>query len=369
MKKNILVVDDDINLRQMLGATLKSLNYSFLEAESVQECTDSIEVLFPDLVLMDINLGAEDGFTGLEKIKSLPKGKKIPVLMITATGNQENYKKALFAGADGFLPKPFQLPILIDTLGRWSNAKIEQEWKKLDANQERVLSLTLATMQKVFSASESNVLLPYDDVKQTCDHLTQVVSEEEITGILDSVKDHDSYTFVHSLRVAIYLVIFARYKGFPRDRIKIVAQGGLLHDVGKIFTPPHVLNKPGRLDDEEWEIMREHVDKTVEILSKIPELPNEIIEIAGNHHEKVAGNGYPKGISGDDISELSKMAAIVDAYVALTDRRVYKPGHPPEEAIEMLKTPPGHLDLDLIEEFRLSITTLEKLSSATAQIS
>jgi putative nucleotidyltransferase with HDIG domain len=362
MKKNILIVDDDIYLRQMLGATLKSLNYSFMEAGSVQECMDSIEDLYPDLVLMDINLGAEDGFAALEKIKSLPKGNKIPVLMITATGNQENYKKALFAGAEGFLPKPFQLPVLIDTLSRWSNAKVEEGWKKLDSNQEKVLTLTLATMQKVFSASESNQLLPYDEVKETCDFMTRIVSEEEIRTTLDSIKDHDSYTFVHSLRVAIYLVIFARYKGFSKEKISIVAQGGLLHDVGKIFTPVQVLNKPGRLDNVEWEIMREHVDRTVEILSRIPDLPHEIIEIAGNHHEKIAGNGYPRGVSGDKLSELSKMAAIVDAYVALTDRRVYKPGHPPEEALEMLRNPPGHLDIKLIEEFKVSIVTLDKLS-------
>ncbi len=132
----------------------------------------------------------------------------------------------------------------------------------------------------------------------------------------------------------------------------------MLHDVGKIHSPTEVLNKPGPLDDSEWEIMKQHVDHTVEILSKNPDLPKEILEIAGNHHEKVGGNGYPNGISGSHLSQLSRMAAIVDAYVALTDRRIYKPSHSTEKALEMMKTPEGQLDQDLLGKFDRSIQNL-----------
>jgi putative nucleotidyltransferase with HDIG domain len=358
MDKNILVVDDDFAIRKMLGITLNKIGYFPIECQTIKECLDSVDERSPDVILMDIKLGEENGFTAVDSIKSTTGKHKIPILMITSSGTQANYKQALLAGADGFIPKPFQLPILIETLGKWSNIKVEEKWEKLDTHQERVLKLTLATMQKVFSAGEGNNLLPYEQVKETCQHMTSIVSPDDIKSVLDSVKDHDSYTFVHSLRVAIYLVIFARYMKFDDSKIQIIAQGGLLHDVGKIHTPTQVLNKPGSLDDSEWGIMKEHVDHTIEILAKNPDLPQEIRDIAGNHHEKVDGRGYPNGLSGNKLSQLSRMAAIVDAYVALTDRRIYKPSHSSEKALEMMKTPEGHLDQDLLKEFNCAIECL-----------
>jgi putative nucleotidyltransferase with HDIG domain len=355
MNKSIMIVDDDIAIQKMLSFTVKKIGYEPFSAYDISEGIDIAKQNPLDLILMDVTLPPHSGFAAVEKLKSDSNFHKIPILMITSSGTQENLRHSLVSGADGFIPKPFQLPILIETLGKWSNVKVEEKWEKLDTNQERVLKLTLATMQKIFSATDTGSLIPFDNVKETCSHMTEIVSKDGMKNILDSVKDHDSYTFVHSLRVAIYLVIFARHMGFDEEKVQKVAQGGLLHDVGKVHTPTEVLNKPGALEETEWLTMKEHVDHTVELLSQIPDLPQEIIEIAGNHHEKVGGRGYPRGICGDELSELSRMAAIVDAYVALTDRRCYKPSHSSEKALEMMKTPVGHLDLELLSEFKKAV--------------
>ena len=133
----------------------------------------------------------------------------------------------------------------------------------------------------------------------------------------------------------------------------MLASGGLLHDVGKMSIPHEVLNKPGRLTEEEFVVMKGHVDASVHYLMQNPEIPKGVITIAAQHHEKLDGTGYPNRIPGKDLNSLARMAAIVDVFGALTDRRVYKPPMPAEKALGIMKDEmSNHLDGKLLLLFR-----------------
>ena len=149
------------------------------------------------------------------------------------------------------------------------------------------------------------------------------------------------------------LTLFGNAINLPVDDQKILATGGLLHDVGKMSIPHSVLNKPGKLNDDEFVVMKNHVTESVRYLELNGNIPKGIITIAGQHHEKLDGTGYPYGLKGTKLNDLARMAAIVDIFSALTDRRVYKPSMSPEEALTiMMEEMSNHVDTHLLGMFR-----------------
>lgn len=169
---------------------------------------------------------------------------------------------------------------------------------------------------------------------------------------LGRIRHADRYTFEHSVNVAVLMVAFARELGLAPELIETIGMGALLHDIGKTKTPDAILNKPGRLTDEEFAIMRSHVVHSREILARIPEFPPIALAVAAEHHERVDGTGYPEGKSGEAISLYGRMAAIVDVYDAITSDRVYHRGIEPHQALrKLLEWSRYHLDPELVRHF------------------
>ncbi len=169
---------------------------------------------------------------------------------------------------------------------------------------------------------------------------------------LGRIKQADAYTFQHCVSVCALLVSFGHALGLDAASVQEMGLGGLLHDVGKMRVPNEVLNKPGRLTEEEFAIMKSHAALSRELLQDTPGISETVIRIASEHHEKMGGCGYPLGLSGDQISQPGRMAAIVDVYDALTSNRVYHKGMEPSEALKKLLEWSGdHLDGDLVQLF------------------
>ncbi len=160
---------------------------------------------------------------------------------------------------------------------------------------------------------------------------------------LTRIKHRDQYTFMHSVSVSGLLASFALDRGMARERIQQLVMGGLLHDVGKMRVPLEILNKPDKLSDEEFNIMKSHVLLGVEVLADIPGLSRDALDVATMHHERCDGSGYPCGLKEKDISEVGHMSAIIDVYDALTSIRVYKDAWEPSFTLKKLLEWSGNL--------------------------
>lgn len=166
------------------------------------------------------------------------------------------------------------------------------------------------------------------------------------------IKTKDEYTFMHCVSVAGLMITFAREQGLSEEQIQQVAIGGLVHDIGKIMVPDEVLNKPGRLDPEEFEIMRGHVTHSAEILQECVGISQTAVDVALLHHERMDGTGYPLGLKGEEIGLIGRMSAIVDVYDALTSVRVYKDAWEPTHTLKkMLEWSPDHFSKELVQHF------------------
>ncbi|MBI1751368.1 MAG: HD-GYP domain-containing protein [Acidobacteria bacterium] len=169
---------------------------------------------------------------------------------------------------------------------------------------------------------------------------------------LSRLKSADTYTFQHSVSICALLVSFCQSMGMDAATVEEAGLGGLLHDVGKMKVPNEILNKPGKLTDDEFTVMKSHASISMDLLEGIPGVSRMVIQIAGEHHEKVAGGGYPRGISGEEISQIGRMTAIVDVYDALTSNRIYHKAKEPSEVLKkLLEWSGSHLDGDLVQQY------------------
>jgi putative nucleotidyltransferase with HDIG domain len=166
------------------------------------------------------------------------------------------------------------------------------------------------------------------------------------------LKSHDDYTFEHSVSVCALLVAFGRAMQLSKENIKEIALGGLLHDVGKACVADEILNKPGKLTEEEFVVMQKHVGLGVALLRESSGVSDIAMRVVGEHHERFDGTGYPRQTGGEKISLYGQMAAIVDVYDAISSERVYHKGMPPPQALKkLLEWSTHHFAPQLVKTF------------------
>jgi putative nucleotidyltransferase with HDIG domain len=166
----------------------------------------------------------------------------------------------------------------------------------------------------------------------------------------NSIESKDRYTQGHCERVAFFACVLAESAGFNSRSLFWFRIGALLHDIGKIIVPTEVLNKPGKLTDEEWAIMKRHPEAGLELVADI-DFPGDIGAIIRNHHERWDGKGYPDGLKGEDIPFAARILCVADVYDALTTTRSYRPGLTHARAAEIMHSSPGQFDPALLETF------------------
>jgi putative nucleotidyltransferase with HDIG domain len=166
----------------------------------------------------------------------------------------------------------------------------------------------------------------------------------------DSIESKDRYTQGHCERVAFFACVLADSSGFNSRSLFWFRIGALLHDIGKIIVPMEVLNKPGKLTEEEWAIMRRHPEAGLELVADI-DFPGDIRAIIRNHHERWDGAGYPDGLKGEAIPFAARILCVADVYDALTTTRSYRPGLTHIRASEIMRASTGQFDPQLLETF------------------
>lgn len=185
-----------------------------------------------------------------------------------------------------------------------------------------------------------------------------------VDGVTDSVmrnpaalisvarlKQRDDYTYMHSMAVCALMVALARQLGLPEDQVRLAGMAGMMHDLGKAVMPLDVLNKPGKLSDDEYAVMKAHPERGHEMLREGGSAGPQVLDVCLHHHEKVDGTGYPHRLAGSAISLFAKMGAVCDVYDAITSVRPYKDGWDPAEALRRMAQWHGHFEPAVFQAF------------------
>ncbi len=348
----LVIIDSHEQHRHSIKQALLSM-YNIIELDVLSDTLAELRKLQPAMVLIGEKAGATDGYEMITRVRRDPKLHGTQTLLFLSSDHPNKIKAAQECGASTWLAQPYRRSALIDTISGRLNAQVEEQWETLPPLQAQALKGTIKIFNSLSDAIEKGEPIAYTHVRDACSPLVEAVNMGDFKSILTGVKSHDNYTYAHSMRVAIFLSLFSRTIGLSVDEQKMLTIGGLLHDVGKMIIPHLILNKPGKLTPEEFTLMKEHVNASSRILSLSGDIPQGVIIIAEQHHEKIDGSGYPKGLSGNALNKLARMASIVDIFGALTDRRAYKPAMPPEKALSlMVNEMSGQIDMGLLATFR-----------------
>ena len=193
------------------------------------------------------------------------------------------------------------------------------------------------------SKSGASIIASQETVSLVYDIIDQLLNNNNLIMNLLDIRTLDDYTFAHSVNVCVLSVLTGISMGMVRSQLFHLAIGGLFHDIGKMLVPLPILNKPGKLTSEEFEEIKQHPDTGFNILRNDPNISRYSALIAHQHHERYNGEGYPKGLVGDEIHIFSSIVGMVDMYDALTADRVYRKAFPPHEAYEMILGAGNHL--------------------------
>ena len=291
-KIRVMIVDDDFLNLKMASFILEKNGIEVIAMKSGQELLDKIKDNKPDLILLDVNMPEMDGFETLERLRAQEESSlEIPIIFLTGDDSNETETKGLALGAMDFIKKPFVPNVLI------LRVRHTVELSRLQLNLEQEVAKKTKEMESLFL------------------HVVQ--------SLADAIDAKDTYTNGHSDRVARYAREIAKRYGYSssdQDNIYIM---GILHDVGKIGVPDAVINKPAKLTDDEFALIKNHPVMGARILKNIKELP-KLFTGARWHHERFGGGGYPDGLTGADIPEEARIIAVADAYDAMTSRRSYR---------------------------------------------
>ncbi len=275
----------------------------------------------PDLVLLDIMMPEMDGYEVCERLKANPLTKRIPIIFLTAKNQMEDEMKGFSLGAVDYITKPISPPIV--------KARVRTHLALYDQN--RILE---------------------DKVRQRTAELNE--TRLEIIRRLGRAAEYkDNETGLHVIRMSHYSRVLATAVGMePRDT-DLLYNAAPMHDIGKIGIADRVLLKPGKLDDNEWDIMRRHPAFGANIIGDhISELLEIARLVALTHHEKWNGKGYPQGIAGEEIPLVGRITAIADVFDALTTERPYKQAWPLDKAFNLIEEEAGnHFDPNLATLF------------------
>lgn len=209
----------------------------------------------------------------------------------------------------------------------------EEEFLSAKQNYRQACALMNSIMEEIRAGKKLNTEAAREIVNTS---MPSILRNPNAFLWLSRLKAQDSYTYTHSIDACTLAIVFGRSLGLPREELEPLAMGTLLADIGKMKIPPALLQKKTRLTPEEFVLVKQHVQYTVEILQKTEGISDEIIEVAYHHHERYNGKGYPKGLAGENIPLYARMAAIADCYDAMTSNRPYAEAISPHSALQKL---------------------------------
>ena len=321
-RQTILVVDDTPANIDLLVGCLKT-HYNVKAATRGEKALQIVRSGDPpDMILLDVMMPGMDGYEVCRRLKEDFTTRHIPVIFVTAKIGVEDEIHGFSLGAVDYITKPISPPIV--------QARVRTHLALHDQNRELEFKVSRRTAEL---------------------HETRLQIIQRL-GRAAEYKDNE--TGMHVIRMSHYARLLGLAVGMREREADLLFDAAPMHDIGKIGIPDRILQKPGKLDRDEWAIMRTHCQIGAEILGDAG--GSELLEMARvvalTHHEKWDGSGYPNGLAGESIPRVGRIVAVADVFDALTSARPYKPAWPVERAIEFLEKGAGsHFDPRLVASF------------------
>ncbi len=326
----------------------------FYHARSFNDTEELFDELFtslPKTLIVDATLSGTSALRFITALRINFSSDQLPIIFTVMSAQESWINEASKISGLKCLERPFQTDQLLRTVTQQVNAHTEAQWDAIEPVQRQALKQTLAFYNSIADKVMNGEIFEFQDVTNSCESLIEAVDNRNYKDILRALREHDDYTYVHSMRAATFLCAFGQAVGFTGDELNTLTTGGLLLDVGKTYIPYNLLNKKEPLDEEEYNIIKKHVEYGASFLNQVDDLPSGVSIIAAQHHEKIDGTGYPHGLECMKFDRLARMAAIVDVFCAMTDRRTYKAAFSPQKTLAQMAAMEGHLDRRLLLKF------------------
>lgn len=329
----VLVVDDDLFNLTVVGDELSSLGYSVVTAFNGKDAIEIAQDSRPDVILLDVVMPVMDGYEVCKRLKELEATKYIPVVMLTALKDTESKYKGLEAGAIEFINKP---PDMVELGIRLKNVIELKEYHDFLRDNNEILERKV--QRKTRELRESFI--------------------DTIYRLTIAAEHKERHMASHLKRVSHYTALLARCLGYTEEEAETMFFASPMHDIGKIGIPDEILLKPGKLTDEEFEMMKAHTNIGGKILAQSDsEYLKSAAKFAVHHHENWDGTGYPNGLRGEEIPIEGRIMLMVDRYDAMRCPRPYKDSFNHETTVRFLtegheRTSPSHFDPIVFEAFK-----------------
>ena len=350
-RKRIIAIDDNMTNLTAVKNILKS-QYEVYTVTSAAKMFELLTKFYPDMILLDVEMPELNGYEAAQILKNNPEYANIPIIFISSKNDALSEMEGLDMGAVDYIYKPFAAPLLLKRIDiHLTHAEVKSELQYLNASMQKKL---ISKMTEVLDLKNAVISIVADLVEfrdgATGGHINR--TEKYLQHLIDKLTEEEVYTDVISSWEMEYLLSSAQ-----------------LHDVGKIAISDTILQKPGKLTDEEFAVMKTHAQIGVDAISRMEKKTEDrkffayAKTFAGTHHEKWDGSGYPNGLKGAAIPLEGRLMAIADVYDALVSRRPYKEPFQPEIAAAIIEEGRGtFFDPQLVDIFKLLSNDFAEIS-------